>query len=347
MKLSIRVFLVGLTLAATPFASSRAETVVCSRSFISGLWTEHERGVSILGKATTSDPDTMSVYITVVSYEGKSMLYAQSNYKPDKGLYPLKVAVDDYVDVNTVLTWIAGYKPPPAFDAHGITFYVDPSFYRDPVYGKYSSQLTGKVVNLTGVHPTPGTGPEAYMFYLDEGDLDKKRKDYAGAASCYRKAVALKPDSAECYRRMGSYLYQQGQWEGSIPEFDRAIQLDSLDFAAYIDRGWAHWKLNRLDLAIADFNSVVQAVPNAEDGYYNRGFLYRRLGQYDKALLDFDRSVQINPTDPDALVQRGYVHDLLGQYAQAIADYRNAVKLNPKDSQAQKALKRAEARVGI
>ena len=37
---------------------------------------------------------------------------------------------------------------PTAFDTHGVTFYAEPAFINDPVYGRYKDQMNGKVILL-------------------------------------------------------------------------------------------------------------------------------------------------------------------------------------------------------
>lgn len=147
MKKRYLPVILGLILLGSA-GPSRAEWVRCARYFISGFLDEHDKGVSLLGNDTTPDPQKMSVYIAPVSYQYKRALYVQSNYKTPQDTYPIKIAVNDDVDLRTVLSWIpfAGRQTP--FDSRGVTFYVEPAFFSDPVYGKYKDQADGKVVVL-------------------------------------------------------------------------------------------------------------------------------------------------------------------------------------------------------
>jgi hypothetical protein len=145
-KIYLSVLLTLLLLGTARPAS--AEWMRCARDYITGLLTEHYKGLSILGNETTPVLETMSVYITIGNYHGKRALYVQSNFQPPQYDRPIKIAVNDAVDLKTALYWIpyAGRSTP--FDTRQVTFYVEPSFFKDPVFGKYKNQIDGKLIVL-------------------------------------------------------------------------------------------------------------------------------------------------------------------------------------------------------
>ena len=73
---------------------SWAASMRCPRCYIQGLLIEHEKGLFVLGSDTVTDPEKMSVYITVCEYGHKRALYVQSNYKMPDDLFPIKIAAN-------------------------------------------------------------------------------------------------------------------------------------------------------------------------------------------------------------------------------------------------------------
>ncbi len=344
MKPTVRILL-GVLLAALGAAPAPAASVLCARPYISGFYYLHERGLTILGKGTTADPQKMSVFVAVGNYDGKRGLYVQSNYKPGRFQFPLKVAVNDDVDLNTALAWILGRPKTFGFDARGVTFFVDPAFYQDPTYSKYRGQMTGRVVNLPVEDPAQMTLTEVFGHYMDLGVEAQYRKDFAAALQAYQQAIAMEPNDAYCAYQLGFCLYKLGRSQEALEEFNRTLQMGFEYFLAYVDRGRVYWKLNRLGDAMADFNKAVELGPQEEDGYFNRGCLYRDLEENEKALADFNKAIQAKPTDPDAVFQRGYIYERMGKYAQAVADYQKVLGMNPDYPKAGDFLKRAQGRL--
>jgi tetratricopeptide (TPR) repeat protein len=73
----------------------------------------------------------------------------------------------------------------------------------------------------------------------------------------------------------------------SVPDFDRAIQLNSVFGETYSGRAFA--KLNMKDYpgAIADYDTAIAITPSGGINYAYRGIARRTLGQRDAAIQDF------------------------------------------------------------
>src|SRR5690242_8935003 len=101
-----RIFLAGILMGVCVLPAAWAASMRCPRFYIEGLEIEHAKGLAILGPATVTDPQKMSVYVTLGRYSGKKALFVQSNYKEHPDEFPIKIAVSDDVDLNRVLSWI-------------------------------------------------------------------------------------------------------------------------------------------------------------------------------------------------------------------------------------------------
>ncbi len=133
---------------------------------------------------------------------------------------------------------------------------------------------------------------------------------------------------------------------------------------AYVSRGVAYGKLNRLEEAKADYIRAVELdpklvhlkafydpsmekekTPDAQTGATDagsgataidrkRGEALLERGNYEEAIAEFTRAIDLNPKDDEAYLQRGFAHGELGQNEKAIKDMRTAAKLGNQKARA-------------
>ncbi len=125
-----------------------AGTTFCGRVYIAGFKEDHDRALKIIGLKCVSDPKIMSVYVTVRTVNGQSNLYLQSNYKPNNQTFPDKIWSTDNHDLNYFIFALGNFKEIEPFDRSHVTYFVEPSFFIDSIYGRYKDQLIGRVCVL-------------------------------------------------------------------------------------------------------------------------------------------------------------------------------------------------------
>ena len=120
----------------------------------------------------------------------------------------------------------------------------------------------------------------------------------------------------------------------SIPDFDKALELDSNATDVYRLRGVVYSNLNQYEQAIQNFNQAIKVYHYSDEAfaYYNRGDVYRHLKQYEQALQDFDKAIELDPNATNSYNLRGLCYFELKQHNLAIGDFNKAIKLNPNDS---------------
>jgi tetratricopeptide (TPR) repeat protein len=141
--------------------------------------------------------------------------------------------------------------------------------------------------------------------------------------------VSAQPSERDCVER-GSRRYEQGDIDGAITEFNRAITINE-DFAeAYNHRGLA--KAYKLDFlgAIADYSEAVEIRPELADAYKNRAVANAGMGDFADAISDSDRAIELCPRFAKAYHIRGVAKAGQRAFEGAIADYNRAIQLDPK-----------------
>jgi tetratricopeptide (TPR) repeat protein len=180
----------------------------------------------------------------------------------------------------------------------------------------------------------------------------------------YRKIVLGALSSAIVLILAVLTWFQVSYWHDSISLFTHAIDVTSGNYLAYNNRGVAYNAAGMFDLAISDYDKVLEIKPKYIEAYNNRGIAYEGKGEYGRAISDFNRAlgmnseyaeayynrgnlyakskveanlaisdysraIEIKQDFADAYVNRGNVYRDRGQFDLAISDYNKALAMNP------------------
>lgn len=100
------------------------------------------------------------------------------------------------------------------------------------------------------------------------------------------------------YSLGGNLLFKKGLYREAILEFEKAIALEP-DFApAYNRLGMSYAVLNDYDRAERYFRKVIELSPGIDQGYLNLGLLYELKGEPSKALPLLEKAFSLNPENP-------------------------------------------------
>jgi len=118
----------------------------------------------------------------------------------------------------------------------------------------------------------------------------------------------------------------------AVRRFDDAVRANPNDVDAYVGRAEARRKLLQYDLSLQDCNKVIQLRANDPRGYNCRGFGHQLLKQFEAALPDFNEAIRLNPNFILAYEHRGTTYEQLQQYDRAVQDYSAALRLAPRNA---------------
>jgi tetratricopeptide (TPR) repeat protein len=178
-------------------------------------------------------------------------------------------------------------------------------------------------------------------------------RDDKEAAGYYRTLVALRPNSAEVYYRLGSMLWNSQQWDDAIPYFRRVIEIDPQFNVCSIPyfRGVALMNKGQLDEAITEYRKAIRIKKDHADAHTDLGIALQRNGQLDEAITEHREAIRLledyaaahtnlgnahrikkdyaaaHTALGDALNQKGQLKDAVGAYREAIRAYREAIRL--------------------
>lgn len=122
-------------------------------------------------------------------------------------------------------------------------------------------------------------------------------------------------------------------WRDEITLWTDVIVKSPQKSRPYNHRGMAYKRKGSFDLAVADFNRVIDLDPEDASAYLNRANLFKLMGNNDQAFNDYSKAILLDSHNPDAYASRSSILRHLGQFDMAKADLDVALRLNPNKSE--------------
>jgi superkiller protein 3 len=186
---------------------------------------------------------------------------------------------------------------------------------------------------------------------------------FESAIADYGRAIDLRANYHEAYRRRGELLWKTGRVEEAYADFEAGLRMDPNDSRALSDVGTYHQKTGRADLAEKFFDRAIAADATNFRAWGNRGTLKMARSDWAGARQDLEKSLQHNPNylaatfnlavcrarqgDADAALRqltdiiskrddftlgiftRGTLYFNLGRWAEALLDLELSVARDP------------------
>jgi len=172
--------------------------------------------------------------------------------------------------------------------------------------------------------------PSATAAYNNRAAAYKSLGQYDQAMADYAKATELNPLSAELRYNLGNLYHELGMHDRAIEQFTEALRLDPRSSAKiFNNRGLSRAAQGDLNGAIADYSKAIETLPTFDLPYVNRGMALSCLAQYDRALADLDKAIEQNPGNARAYFGRGLTRAKMKEYEKALADFDKALIIKP------------------
>lgn len=94
-------------------------------------------------------------------------------------------------------------------------------------------------------------------------------------------------------------------------------------------RGNAAMGAGDFDVALLQFNAVVDKDPGLAEGWNRRATLYFMVGDYEASIRDIEKTLELEPRHFGALSGLGLVNIRLERFRAAIDAFRRALEVNP------------------
>lgn len=137
---------------------------------------------------------------------------------------------------------------------------------------------------------------------------------------------------------LGEIEYFKGQlgiinedYKRAIAHFDKAVEYNPNDGAAFNDRALCMVELGNLDEAFYCFDKGIEVEPDYATVYHNKGWLLNKMGRYTEAIKCFKKALELQPNRAVTYEGLADAYRNLSKYSKAIKAYQNALEnLNPR-----------------
>ena len=143
--------------------------------------------------------------------------------------------------------------------------------------------------------PASPTADESDGNLVNRGIEKAKNGDLDGAIADFDRAIQLNPKDDAPYYNRAQAKRLKNDTAGTIADYTKAIELGSTNPAAYNNRGNARAENKDRDGAIADYTRAIELKPDYARAYYNRGMLKKEKGDAAGADADFKRAQKLDP----------------------------------------------------
>ena len=150
------------------------------------------------------------------------------------------------------------------------------------------------------------------------------------AGEFLRKALSLDDGNAFAHSQLCNMYLMKRQYEKSVAQGKRAIELGPNLFQAYVELGRALVFAGKPNEAIPVLQTAIRLnpLPDAQP-YLLLGVAYRDLGQHEKAIMMGKKGLSISPNDMILHLLLASVYGLSGQKENARAEAAEVLRINP------------------
>lgn len=164
------------------------------------------------------------------------------------------------------------------------------------------------------------------------GDTLFNHGDIQGAIREYERALILDGNNVNVLNSLGVCYANLGQLEQAVDSFQRVLDLSPNDFMAAFNLGFAFVRRGMVEKALSIWEDLAQNNPVTFDLAYHLGRLYREQGKLPEA-LSWYKTAEGAP-DKKGFIYRvlGEQEEMLGKRKEAISNFKKALKINPQDA---------------
>ncbi|HVK66479.1 MAG TPA: tetratricopeptide repeat protein [Polyangium sp.] len=124
----------------------------------------------------------------------------------------------------------------------------------------------------------------------------------------------------------GNRKQEEGNLDGAIADFTKAMKLAPKEHAPRYNRGNARSLAGNVDGAMADYTDAITLAPEFAPAWQRRGLSKQRHGDLDGAIADLDESIRLAPDEPSAYGERAALRALRADFAGAVEDCQRALE---------------------
>ncbi|MGW5721044.1 tetratricopeptide repeat protein [Amycolatopsis sp. NPDC003865] len=173
--------------------------------------------------------------------------------------------------------------------------------------------------------------PDDRWALAGRGSVRRLIGEFEESLADLTRAVELDPASAWEIGQRGQTLHALERYEEALAEFGRSLDIDPGVADVHRARGETYLATKRYEEALAGFTRALEIEPDVVWTLWSRGRTNRAMERYEAALADFTRAIELETDADSVLAYRGEVYYAMERYAEALADFTRAIEMNPEN----------------
>lgn len=164
-----------------------------------------------------------------------------------------------------------------------------------------------------------------------------RKDDHATAEQAFTRAVTVDPNNSKTWYYRGVNRLGQGDLNGALQDFDKAVALTPDDVHSLLRRAEVRARLGAEQSATADLQRILGMRPTgpaAEHALLHLGHFAMAKNDLVAAKSHYDQLIQIAPYNAFGWCDRGIALAAMHQDEDALADLERAIELDPTLDQA-------------
>ena len=158
--------------------------------------------------------------------------------------------------------------------------------------------------------------------------LDSAQLNYSIALQKDAALGSKKPEvRAEILINSGACYLLTGNKEKALENLTKGLALNPKNENGYANRALIYINANQYELAIKDFDSYLDILPEKTNMYYERGICKYKLGKFKEGLADIDIAISKGDTRPLFYLGKAQIYKAMGNL-QAMRENAEIAKKN-------------------
>lgn len=132
----------------------------------------------------------------------------------------------------------------------------------------------------------------------------------------------------------GNMAAKLEKWDLALQDYNTVLTKGSKDIQIYSSKGFVQFNLNDYDGAIQSYSQYLQTVQTDFGAYHIRALAYAAKNEHELAKSDFTKAIDLGGKIPQTFFGRGKILLNQGKFADAINDFTKTTELAPGDAAA-------------
>ncbi len=153
--------------------------------------------------------------------------------------------------------------------------------------------------------------------------------DLNGAVAEFQKAIELDPEYDKAYFNMAICQFKLKDYEGAVKSLTKVLEIKPGFYNALYYRAYSNYRMKAYDAALEDFAALLRKDPRKSDYYRYRADIYYHRQDWAKAGVEYEKMIQIKPSDSFANYRMGMYLLKMRKAKEALPYFDAAIESKP------------------